>query len=96
MVSSSYDGTAYIFDTRYLNNPPIVIREPSTWILSVELSADNKRLMMATNKPDFIITVPSQTKIMAEQLCSKMSRGLTTDEWNTYIGSDLKYEKPCE
>lgn len=96
MVSSSYDGTAYIFDTRYLNNPPIVIREPSTWILSVVLSADNKRLILATNKPDFIISVPSQTKFMAEQLCSKITRGLTIDEWNTYIGADLKYEKPCE
>ncbi len=96
MVSSSYDGTAYIFDTRYLNNLPIVIREPSTWILSVVLSADNKRLILATNKPDFIISVPSQTKFMAEQLCSKISRVLTTDEWSTYIGADLKYEKPCE
>lgn len=96
MVSSSYDGSVYIFDTRYVNAPPIIVREPATWILSVALSVDNKYLIMATNKPDFIISVPSQTKYMADLLCSKITRDLTNDEWNTYIGSDLKYEKTCE
>lgn len=96
MTSSSYDGTAYIFDTRFINNPPIVIKEPATWILTVAFSNDNKKLIMGTNKPDYIFSMPAQTKVMSDLLCGKVSRGLTTEEWNFYIGNDVKYEKPCE
>jgi WD40 repeat protein len=96
MTSSSYDGSVYIFDTRYLNNPPVIIKEPSTWILSVAFSTDNKKIILATNKPDFIVCWPAQTKIMNDQLCKKVTRGLNSDEWNFYIGSDVKMEKACE
>lgn len=96
MASSSYDGSAFIFDTRYMNNPPVIIKEPSTWILSVAFSTDNKKIILATNKPDFLESWPAQTKTMADLLCSKAIRGLNSDEWNIYIGSDVKMEKACE
>jgi WD40 repeat protein len=96
MASSSYDGSVFIYDTRNMSNMPIQIREPSSWVLSVAFSGDGKRILLATNKPDFLISYPTQSKYMVGQLCSKISRGLTTDEWNTYIGNDIKYEKPCE
>lgn len=96
MASSSYDGTAYIFDTKYINNPPVVIKEPSSWILSIAFSADNKKIILAINKPDFMVCWQAQTKIMDDQLCNKVTRGLNTDEWNIYIGNDVKMEKACE
>lgn len=96
LTTSSYDGTAYIFDSRYINNPPIIIKEPSTWIITVAFSGDNKKIIFGTNKPDFIFSMPAQTKVMSDLLCGKVTHGLSTEEWNTYIGNDVKYEKPCE
>ncbi len=96
MASSSYDGTAYIFDTRFINDPPVVIKEPSTWILSIAFSTDNKKIILALNKPDFMVCWPAQTKLMDDLLCAKATRGLSSDEWNIYIGSDVKMEKACE
>lgn len=96
MASSSYDGSAFIYDTKNIGFPPILIKEPSTWILSVAFSGDNKRLLLATNKADFLVAYPTQSKFIASQLCSKNLKGLTQEEWNTYIGSDIKYKKPCE
>ena len=96
MASSSYDGSAYIFDTRNIAAAPILIKEPSSWVLSVAFSSDGKRLLLATNKPDYLLSYPTQSKFIVSQLCAKITKALTTEEWNTYIGSDIKYKKPCE
>jgi WD40 repeat protein len=96
MASSSYDGSVFIFDTKNIASPPILIKEPSTWILSIAFSSDSKRLVLATNKADFLLAYPTQSKYMVNQLCGKISKALTQEEWNTYIGSDIKYRKPCE
>ncbi|HEX2935158.1 MAG TPA: hypothetical protein VHO72_07375 [Bacteroidales bacterium] len=96
MATASYDGSVYIFDTRYPANPPNVIRESATYIMSVAFSGDNQRVVMGTNKADFLMSWPCQGGTFLGTICSKMSRDLSTDEWNTYIGSDVKYEKQCE
>lgn len=96
MATASYDGNVYIFDTRYPANPPHVIREPATYIMSVAFSGDNQKVLMGTNKADFLLSWPCQGESFTGAICSKMSRDLSADEWNTYIGSDVKYEKQCE
>lgn len=96
LASSSYDGSVFIHDIRNVNSLPVQIKEPSAWILSVSFSADGKRIVLATNKPDYISSYPSQSKYIVGPLCSKITKGLSTEEWNTYIGNDIKYKKPCE
>jgi WD40 repeat protein len=96
LASSSYDGSAYIFDTKYLSNAPIVIKEPSSYIMSVAFSNDNRRVLLATNKNEYLVSWPAQTRIIADALCSKVTRVLSIDEWNSFIGNDVAYTKPCE
>jgi WD40 repeat protein len=95
VASSSYDKSVAIFDTRFISNIPISFKENSL-VFSLIFTNDNKKLITASNSGDFIGVWPAQSRVLAEQLCSKTSRALTQDEWNSYIGSDIKYEKPCE
>lgn len=96
MASSSYDGTTNIFDFRNLNSQPMVLKEPGSWILSASFNSDGKRIFLATNKADFLVSYPAKTIVMADLACGKTIKGLSADEWNTFIGSDIKYQKPCE
>lgn len=96
MATSSYDGSVNIYDIKNLGNVPVQIKEPSSWVLSVCFSGDGRRVVMATNKPDFLVTYPSQSKYMVGTLCPKLARGLSSEEWSSYIGNDIKYKKPCE
>jgi WD40 repeat protein len=96
LASSSYDGSVIIYDTRNINNPPVQIKEAASWVLSIAFSGDGKRILLATNKPDYMVAYPTQSKYMIGQLCAKFPKALTADEWNTYIGNDIKYRKPCE
>jgi flagellar biosynthesis GTPase FlhF len=96
MVTSSYDGSVYIFDTKYPGNPPQVIKEAATLCMSAVFGPNNQKILIGTNKPDNLLLLPINCDAIAKLLCPKVSRNFTTDEWNTYIGSDIKYEKPCE
>jgi Tol biopolymer transport system component len=95
VASSSYDKSVAIFDTKFISTVPLVIKENSL-VFSLIFTNDSKRLITALNSADFVNVWPAQARILAEQLCSKVTRALTQDEWNSFIGSDIKYEKPCE
>jgi hypothetical protein len=38
---------------------------------------------------------PTDPKLLASQICPKMSRNMTQEEWKTYVGSDIDYETTC-
>jgi WD40 repeat protein len=95
VASSSYDKTIAIYDMKFISVNPVSLAENSL-VFSLIFTSDSKRLITAPNKADFIGVWPALPKVMAEQLCSKINRALTQDEWNAYIGADIKYEKPCD
>lgn len=95
VASSSYDKTVAIYDARFINTNVVILREKAL-IFSIIFTNDNRRIITAPNSAEFVGVWPSQSRVLAEQLCSKVSRALTQDEWNSFIGSDIKYEKPCE
>ncbi|NJK96747.1 MAG: hypothetical protein HC905_19165, partial [Bacteroidales bacterium] len=96
VASSSLDKNIYVYDMRFFSTNPIVMNETAQ-VFSLIFTNDNKKLITAPNKTGEYINVwPAQSKVLSDQLCSKISRALTQEEWNSYIGSDIKYEKPCE
>ena len=32
---------------------------------------------------------------MVEDICNKLSRNMTQDEWKVYVGEDIDYEETC-
>lgn len=95
VASSSYDRSVAIYDTKFISTVPVSLKENSL-VFSLIFTNDNRRLITASSNADFVTVWPAQPRVLAEQLCSKVSRALSQDEWNTFIGSDIKYEKPCE
>jgi dipeptidyl aminopeptidase/acylaminoacyl peptidase len=95
VASSSYDKTVAVYDTKFISTIPISLKENSL-IFSLIFTNDNKKIITAPNNADFVGVWPAHSRVLAEQLCSKVSRALTQEEWNSFIGADIKYEKPCE
>jgi hypothetical protein len=38
---------------------------------------------------------PTSVNMLTEGVCNKLTRNLTPEEWKTYVGSDIEYEKSC-
>jgi hypothetical protein len=32
---------------------------------------------------------------MSDKICGKINRNMSIDEWETYVGDDLPYERTC-
>jgi hypothetical protein len=39
---------------------------------------------------------PTDPDFLAKQVCPKLSRNMTDDEWNRYVGNDIPYEGTCK
>lgn len=91
LASASFDGSTKIWQVQNLNIEPIVLKDHNSWVLSLTFSYDNMELITACAN-NFIKKWDIQSEIMAQKLKSKLSRNMTQNEWNTYVGKDIPYK----
>ncbi len=95
LASSSYDGKVLFWELSNLTNPPIVMDDNSGFVFSLAFSPDGKNLLSSSAEEPRLIIRPAMASMMAMQVCGLVSRNFTTDEWKTYVGTDIPYEKSC-
>jgi hypothetical protein len=42
-----------------------------------------------------LISRPANVDYLVKDICNQLSRNMTQDEWNTYVGRDIPLEKTC-
>jgi WD40 repeat protein len=91
LVSGSANRIIHFYSLADLAQKPIVIKDITSAIVAMSLSADGKVLVACADNS------VRQFDVSAEHLQSALygfiNRNLTTDEWNTYVGSDVTYQK---
>ncbi len=95
LASSSFDGTIRIWNAHDLTENPIVINEHESWVLSIAFSPDGKLLASSSNNGDLIYYWATRPDYYADQICKYLSRNFTKQEWETFVGSDITYQKTC-
>ncbi len=93
LATSSLDGTVRMWDCTNLNNQPVVLSGHKSWVLSVAFSPDSEKLVTSSNQKDRILVWPAKTDYLATDLKALITRDLTPDEWNTFVATDIDYEK---
>ncbi len=95
LATCSYDGSLYIRERANFNNQPIVISDFENWNTTLEFSPDGKMIVVGTIKDELRI-IPARIDFVIGELCEKIKRNFTLEEWKTYVASDIPYEKTCE
>jgi WD40 repeat protein/energy-coupling factor transporter ATP-binding protein EcfA2 len=95
IASSSYDGKVLFWELANLTNPPIVMDDNSGFVFSLAFSPDGKNLVSSSAEEPRLIYRPTLAGMLATQICGHVTRNFTGDEWKTYVGSDIPYEKTC-
>lgn len=96
LATSSMDGTIRVWNTTDWNDLPVEIREQSSWAQSLIFSPDSRKLLSSSNSETHIYFWPLKSDHLAEEICGYLTRQLTQQEWNIYIGSDVKYKEVCK
>lgn len=92
LASSSYDGKVLLWDMKNLNNSPIVMEDNRGFVFTVEFSPDENYLLSGSNN---LKSRPVNASILTENICNMVSRNFTSEEWEIYVGKDIKFVETC-
>jgi WD40 repeat protein len=99
MATASSDKTLKIWDTSDLTTPPINFNDDVDFVLVIGFSPDGQLIVSGTygeNGPvNNLVSRPTYVDLLAQDVCSSLTRNLTQDEWSTYVAKDVAYEKTC-
>jgi WD40 repeat protein len=74
---------------------PIVMDNNNGNIWRVRFSKGSDYLLASCNNGEIRIW-PTDPKMLAEQICPKLKRNMTPDEWEKYVGNGFPYESTCK
>ncbi|MFH2095726.1 MAG: hypothetical protein ABIJ16_08480 [Bacteroidota bacterium] len=92
LASASFDRTTKIWQTNNMNLEPIILKDHDSWVLSLVFSSNGKELVTAC-VDSYIKCWDIEARKVAERLNGKLTRNMTQNEWNTYVGKDVPYEE---
>lgn len=82
-----------------LDNPedlPVVMGNNTGFIWDIEFAKGSDYLIAACSESEIRVW-PTDPSLLAEQICPKLKRNMTQDEWKKYVGdvSEIPYEYTC-
>lgn len=94
IITASTRGTIRIWNLKDPDEFPMIINEPGSWVNAIALMDDSH--IFAGCKDQVFRLYPIKSELLAETLKEKMSRDITQEEWDRYIGDDLDYNPVFE
>ncbi|KPK86791.1 MAG: hypothetical protein AMS27_04245 [Bacteroides sp. SM23_62_1] len=95
LASASNDGSVRLWETADLNNQPIVLSGNSGFIFSLAFSPDGSNILTGSTEANRLVASPTRTRYLAGEICPRLDRNMTDEEWNTFVGADIPYEETC-
>lgn len=80
-----------------LENPedlPIVMDNNNGFIWDIAFAKGSDYLIAACHESEIRVW-PTSPELLAAQVCPKLSRNMSQDEWNKYVGVKIPYENTC-
>jgi WD40 repeat protein len=102
MATASKDKTIRLWNYHSLKDQPQVMLDHD-WVWSMAFTPDDSQIIAGIHSirenvkdKDFTIHAwPTKISAMATVLCSKLTRNMTKDDWDSYVAEDLPYESTC-
>ncbi len=102
MATASKDKTLRLWNMKELKEQPMVLSN-NDWVWSMAFSPDDEQIMAGMHsittgllKTDYTIHAwPTQITTMAGELCGKLKRNMTQEEWEIFVADDLPREITC-
>lgn len=94
MATSSFDWSVHLFNYEDITRQqqPIVINDFNTWVTGVRFTKDSKKLISYGADRTVRLWDIGIEELYAK-VSKKITRDLTVDEWNKYVGKDVEFTK---
>lgn len=74
---------------------PILMDNNNGNIWDIGFAKDSNYLIASCNNGEIRIW-PTDPKMLAEQVCPKLTRNMTPEEWEIYVANGIEYETTCK
>jgi hypothetical protein len=99
MATAGDDKKINIFNIKEpsdLSDPPLVMPDNDGFVLVMEFSPDGQIIVSGgAGDGNNLKSRPANNDFLAADICNTISRNMTKDEWNAYVGKDIPFEKTC-
>ena len=95
LLTTSRDKTARIWDLQDSRKLPIILDDHNDWIFAGSFDQSGKSVI--TGSGDQLIRKwPVDPQVLADRICSLLTRNMSEDEWEEFVGLGIRYEETCD
>jgi len=93
IATADESGEIRLWSASDLSQPPVVISDSEREIVSINFTDQGNAFLAAAGS--YVTRRPAHVRSMSEGLCDKVTRNLSEQEWNAFVGRDIEYEPTC-
>jgi len=95
LASAGLDRKLQMWVVDHVEDLPIVMDNNNGYVWKLSFSKGSDYLIASFNDGEVRVW-PTDPKMLADQVCPKLSRNMTAEEWEIYVGNSVGYESTCK
>lgn len=94
LASAGSDKRLQMWVLDFPEDLPIVMENNNGFIWDIAFAKGSDYLIAACHESEIRVW-PTDPDLLAKQVCPKLTRNMSLEEWNRYVGSDIDFENTC-
>lgn len=94
LASAGSDKRLQLYVLESPEDLPVVMENNNGFIWDIEFTKGSDYLIAACSESEIRVW-PTDPALLANEICPKLTRNMTEDEWIKYVGNDIDYETTC-
>jgi hypothetical protein len=95
LASAGLDRKLQMWVVDHENDLPILMDNNNGYVWDISFTKGSDYLVASCSNGE-IRFWPTDPRTLAEQVCPKLTRNMTPEEWEIYVGNSIDYESTCK